>query len=119
MASPHTAGMLAYLLSLYPHKTFDPFTGEMLPEMLQEQRPFLGSFQSTYELAYSYMPSMVSRFLPPPVLVRAVSEVSDAKTLTPKQLKAALIALSSKDMLKDIPSDTVNLLIFNNYTTSH
>ncbi|KAJ7122074.1 peptidase S8/S53 domain-containing protein [Mycena epipterygia] len=29
MASPHTAGMLAYLLSLYPSKSFDPELGMM------------------------------------------------------------------------------------------
>jgi cerevisin len=31
-------------------------------------------------------------------------------------MKKALIALSSKNMLSDIPADTVNLLAFNNAT---
>ena len=31
MASPHTAGLLAYLLALYPLKTFDPDTSSFTP----------------------------------------------------------------------------------------
>jgi cerevisin len=38
-------------------------------------------------------------------------------TLTPVQLKKALIALSSKEKLATLPPKTPNLLIFNNATT--
>ncbi|KAJ7500419.1 peptidase S8/S53 domain-containing protein [Mycena galericulata] len=41
MASPHTAAMLAYLLSLYLSKMFNPEIEEMpLPAMMQQQRSF-------------------------------------------------------------------------------
>ncbi|PNS13902.1 Subtilisin-like protease [Sphaceloma murrayae] len=61
MASPHIAGLLAYLLSLQPSK----------------------------DSAY------------------AVAEI------TPKELKANLLAISTKNALTDVPSDTTNLLAWN------
>ena len=73
-----------------------------------------------YETAFSVMPSWASRFLPPPSLIGASNDVApgEYKTLSPPELKAALIGLSSKDLLTEIPKDTINLLIFNNYTRS-
>jgi len=41
------------------------------------------------------------------------------KTLSPKQLKQALLSLASSGMLKDLPKDTANLLIFNNATVGY
>lgn len=61
MASPHIAGLLAYLLSLQPAK----------------------------DSAY------------------AVADIS------PKELKANLIAIGTKDALTDVPSDTFNILAWN------
>lgn len=61
MASPHIAGLLAYLLSLQPSK----------------------------DSAY------------------AVAEI------TPKQLKANLLAISTKNALTDVPSDTANVSLIN------
>ncbi|TFY54173.1 hypothetical protein EVG20_g9818, partial [Dentipellis fragilis] len=119
MASPHTAGLLAYLLSIYPHATFDPSLDSLVPAQLNEKAPFAGSFSGMYEAAYSFAPNWVSGFLPPPGLVKHVVGAQDKeyKTLSPPELKAALIALSTKGLLTEIPTDTVNLLIFNNYTT--
>jgi len=117
MASPHTAGLLAYLLSIYPHSTFDPSTSSLVPTGLNAQRPFSGSFTSLYESVYSVMPHWVSRFLPPPRLIEAVTGPDDVQPLSPADLKAALIGLASEGILKEIPTDTVNLLVFNNFTT--
>jgi cerevisin len=69
MASPHIAGLLAYLLSLQPSK------------------------DSGYAIA----------------------------DITPKKLKANIIAIASKNKLSDVPSDTTNILAWNgggssNYT---
>jgi len=36
--------------------------------------------------------------------------------LTPNLMKKAIVALSSKDKLSDIPVDTINFLIYNNAT---
>ncbi|KAF2154704.1 vacuolar serine protease [Myriangium duriaei CBS 260.36] len=61
MASPHIAGLLAYMLSLQPSK------------------------DSAYAVA----------------------------DITPKELKANLLAISTKNALTDVPSDTANLLAWN------
>jgi cerevisin len=37
-------------------------------------------------------------------------------SLTPKELKDKIINLATKNILKNIPVDTPNLLVFNNYT---
>ncbi|KAI0302284.1 peptidase S8/S53 domain-containing protein [Multifurca ochricompacta] len=118
MASPHTAGVLAYLLSIYPSATFDPSSSSLVPPELNTQRPFTGSFTRLYESTYNIMPRWVSGFLPPPQLVQAVVQSPiEVKPLSPAGLKAALVGLSSKGLLSEIPKDTVNLLVFNNFTS--
>ncbi|KDQ56403.1 hypothetical protein JAAARDRAFT_179929 [Jaapia argillacea MUCL 33604] len=119
MASPHTAGMLAYLLSIYGTTTFSPFISEdMVPASLQTQFSSAG-FSSIYAIARSSLPSWVAAFLPTPELVDAVAPIPDGpQTLTPLQLKKALIALGTKDVLAELPAQTVNILIFNNATTA-
>jgi len=118
MASPHTAGMLAYLLSIYPSAAFDPLLGpDFLPPSLSFQSTSAG-FTSVYALAHAALPSWVSEFLPSPRLLDIVDGVAPTgpPTLTPEQLKKALVALSSTDMLATLPPKTANLLIFNNAT---
>jgi cerevisin len=66
MASPHTAGLMAYLLSIYPSATFDPSLSSLVHLEFNAQRPFTGSFTSLYGFAYTVMPRWVSDFLPPP-----------------------------------------------------
>lgn len=54
--------------------------------------------------------------MPLPDIIGGGSDVpafDENKLLSPVQLKAALIALSIKHILTEIPSDTVNLLAFN------
>lgn len=63
MASPHVAGLIAYILSLEPDRSSE--------------------FYSTL--------------------------------LSPKELKDKILKLATKDKLSKIPSDTKNLLIYNNY----
>ncbi|PCH35720.1 hypothetical protein WOLCODRAFT_28089 [Wolfiporia cocos MD-104 SS10] len=110
MASPHTAGILAYLLSLYPSATFNPHVApSFAPAPLQAQ-----PLAQAYALAHSVLPSWVATFLPPPQLVAPVP--TPAPTLTPKQLKLALLALATEGALMTVPKDTPNLLIFNNAT---
>jgi cerevisin len=118
MASPHTAGLLAYLLSIYPSVEFDPLLGpDFLPPSLSTQYTSTG-FASIYALAHAVLPAWVSDFLPPPRFLDVVDGVAPTgpPTLTPAQLKKALIALSTKDVLATLPDKTPNLLIFNNAT---
>ncbi|KAJ6573411.1 peptidase S8/S53 domain-containing protein [Mycena vulgaris] len=88
VASPHAAGMLAYLLSLYPSETFDPEL-EMTPRAGETQR----AFALAYLVAHAALPRWAA-------------------------LKKALLTLASKGKLSGLPAETVNLLIFNNATTS-
>lgn len=121
MASPHTAGLLAYLLSLYPSATFNPnVLPDLVPAMMETQAVSPLSLSNVYAFAWQVMPSWASRFLLPPALVQeVVAPVPGApKTLTPKQLKLALLALSTENALDDLPTGTPNLLIFNNATTA-
>ncbi|KAJ7108422.1 peptidase S8/S53 domain-containing protein [Mycena crocata] len=116
MASPHTAGMLAYLLSLYPSKNFDPV---LKSEPAPIGQHVFGIPLSTpmYVLARAALPRWVADFLPAPPSVDVVAPTPETP-ITPKQLKQALLDLSSKDMLTDLPAETVNLLIFNNQTNA-
>jgi len=119
MASPHTAGLLAYLISIYPSPTFDPSPPSLIPPLeLNAQRPFTGSFTRLYESVYNVMPRWVSGFIPPPRLIEAVTASTEFKPLSPADLKSALVRLASKGLLAQIPNDTVNLLVFNNFTSN-
>lgn len=119
MASPHVAGLLAYLLSIYPSPSFDPvFDKEENLVSIESQRILSGS-SSLYDIAYSVLPEWIAVFMPSPSLVEAATApVPKRPTLTPLQLKKALLALSSQGMLTDLPDRTVNLLVFNNATSS-
>ncbi|KAJ6590090.1 serine-type endopeptidase [Mycena vulgaris] len=118
MASPHTAGMLAYLLSLHGD-TFNPEL-EMIPSVVQLQRPFALALSSpAYLFAHAALPRWAAGFLPAPRVALEEPAVAPVpKKITPAQLKKALLALASKGKLSDLPAETVNLLIFNNATTA-
>ena len=116
MASPHTAGLLAYLLSLYPSVQFNPDVTPASANIFQEQPAHM--FGSVYALAHYVLPSWAASFLPPPELVLDVAPVP-LSTISPAQMKLALLALATEDALLDVlPSGTPNLLIFNNATTA-
>ena len=129
MASPHTAGVLAYLLSIYPSPEFNP-TFDSAEDLisLHSQRIFSSPLSSVspsslYALAHQALPPFISSYLPSPgffnLVLRetAVAPVPEKPTtLTPLQLKKALVQLASPGLLTDLPAKTVNLLIFNNAT---
>ncbi|ORX38809.1 peptidase S8/S53 domain-containing protein [Kockovaella imperatae] len=104
MASPHICGLLAYLLSIHPSVTFS------LADVDSQDS------SSIYTSAYSLLPKLFQAVLPAPTL--NVAPIPKNGTLTPKQLKKALIALASPGMLTDLPAGTPNLLAFNNATYS-
>ncbi|KAH9072766.1 subtilisin-like serine protease [Lactarius deliciosus] len=118
MASPHTAGVLAYLLSIYPSVTFNPLYLVARPSRTQCATPLHRLLHPSYQSVYSIMPRWAGGFLPSPRLLDAFT-APEFKPLSPADLKDALIKLSSKGLLSEIPKDTVNLLIFNNYTRYH
>ncbi len=116
MASPHTAGMLAYLLSLYPSTDFNPeLTGDMVPPEFALFAP--ASFSTVYSSVHAVLPSWVTVFLPSPATVEDVAPTpKEPIAITPKQLKRALLALSTAGVFATLPDLTPNLLIFNNAT---
>jgi cerevisin len=115
MASPHVAGLLAYLLSLHPSAKFSP---EVSPDLAAQPALFTtSSFSNVYAAAHAALPSWVSGFLPAPELVEEVAPApKHPSTLTPLQLKKAVLALATSDVLTTLPDHTPNLLIFNNAT---
>lgn len=117
MASPHICGLLAYLLSIHGSETFS------LTDLLDQYAPVEESSKmSLYARAYSLLPPMAQAVLPVPATASAsddlVAPIPKNGTLTPAQLKKALLALSSPGMLTDLPAGTPNLLAFNNATTT-
>jgi len=130
MASPHTAGLLAYLLSIYPSEEFSPvFDSADELVSLQSQRvlasPFGGasSPSSIYAMVHKALPPFITSYLPSPRLFDLVTDSDSVapipKPITPAQLKKALIALSSSGLLTDLPDKTPNLLIYNNATAAY
>ena len=117
MASPHVAGLLAYLLSIYPSEEFNPIleAGDypVITTQLVE-----GSFNSIYAKTRSALPSWISALLPSPSMMNIIGNVGpiEQPTITGAQLKKAVIALAGRELLSDIPEDTPNLLVFNNAT---
>ena len=124
MASPHTAGLLAYLLSIYPSEKFDPIFDDDLNllSLAQPQHTFALP-SSVYAVVHAALPGWARVFLPSPVLAEKIGLTAPVprkpKTLTPAQLKEVLIKLSTKDVISDLPPNTVDRLIFNNYTRSY
>ena len=119
MASPHVAGLVAYLLSIYPSKTFNPPTSEPLPDLgFENQHPF-SRISSVYSFVHASLPNSIARFLPSPEFFEPVAPIPDLpQTLSPQDMKRALIALASEGKLTELPDKTPNLLVFNNATES-
>ena len=113
MASPHTAGLLAYFLSLYPSKSFNPHVSAFIPPPAIQSVP-QRAFGTILTFAHAALPSWMSSMLPPPIL-ETVAPIP-FPTLTPAQLKDALIALATPGALTKLRARTPNLLIFNNAT---
>ncbi|KAJ6575610.1 peptidase S8/S53 domain-containing protein [Mycena vulgaris] len=105
MASPHTAGLVAYLLGIYPSSTFDPIFGQTAPPA-PAQSPF-----SVYAALRAALPRPLASLLP---AAWASEPAARPDTLTPAQMKLALLGLATPGKLSGLPVNTPNLLIFNN-----
>ncbi|KAG6332430.1 hypothetical protein ID866_6658 [Astraeus odoratus] len=112
MASPHTAGLMAYLLSIYPSVTFNPAVknGVVSPD-------FTDRYAALYAMAYTALPRWIADYLPPPQFFTPVPS-GDVTVLSPKDLKQAIIDLSTKRIIGDVGDGSPNRLIFNNATTN-
>jgi cerevisin len=125
MASPHTAGLLAYLLSLQGSETFNPVFDS------KKEVYTVSSWNPTGAIM-AVLPRWMSAFIPANLIEDVIPSESDDQFynddgtldvtqfggITPAQLKGALIDLGLPDKLNDLPPKTINLLIFNNATDS-
>ena len=124
MASPHTAGLLAYLLSIYPSIEFNPTfdSAENLVSLHSQHTLSVSNSafpSSLYAMAHQALPSFISSYLPSPEFMDILTNVAPipSKKITPKQMKKAVENLGTSGVLTDISADTVNLLIYNNCTS--
>ena len=80
--------------------------------------PAFASLQRVYSIARAALPDSIASFLPTPksAIVVPLVPTQGFPTLTPKELKDALISLATPEKLTMVPDDTPNLLIFNNAT---
>jgi len=130
MASPHTAGLLAYYLSLQGTATFHPKIETVATAPVVGQ---LTRWNPTAAIM-AVLPRWMSALIPVSQAIQEVLPSSDDDAsfykdgfldvtqfggITPAQLKGALLELGLKDKLADLPPKTINLLIFNNATDSH
>ncbi|KAH7334794.1 protease [Rhizoctonia solani] len=121
MASPHTAGLLAYYLSLHGTATFNPKISE---------NSLVSNWNPTGAIM-AILPGWMTAFIPAsfveqsmPASVSSESfynadgtlDVTQFGGITPAQLKSALIEIGERNKLADLPPNTINLLIFNNAT---
>ncbi|KAL1744814.1 peptidase S8/S53 domain-containing protein [Schizophyllum fasciatum] len=112
MASPHVAGLLAYLLSIYPSASFNPSVEE--PKVF-----FDAPLAQAQKTLFSVARNILANFLPIAPSAELLAPVpKDPKPLSPAQLKQALLDLATKGVLDDLPTGTPNLLIFNNATSA-
>jgi len=115
--------LLAYLLSIYPSESFDPNLGAIDLSKRFPLSSAISPTDPTFASVFAFARRLLAVFNKDEakradvVLYTPGEDVAAVpKTLTPKQLKAALLALASPNMLSDLPKDTPNLLIFNNAT---
>lgn len=105
--------MMAYLLSIYPSTSFNPPIPKKSDLVMSTTSE---TYQSLLSLARATFPGWMTYLLPAPAPVSDFAPIPSEPELTTEQMKKALIALSSKDKLSDLPADTVNYLIYNNAT---
>ncbi|KAJ7905903.1 peptidase S8/S53 domain-containing protein [Mycena leptocephala] len=108
MASPHTAGLVAYLLGIYPSATFDPVFGK---EFLMQSQHQFDAPSRIYAVLRAVLPHPFASLLP------ASRAFVRPDMLTPADMKVALLGLATRGKLTGVPADTSNMLIFNNATT--
>ena len=118
--------MLAYLLSIYPSESFDPKVGSIDLSKRFSLSSVIGPTDPTFAPVFSFASRLLAVFSKDEakradaVLYTPGEGVAPIpKTLSPKQLKQALLTLASPSKLSTMPKDTPNLLIFNNATVGY
>ncbi|GAB1523234.1 proteinase B [Rhizoctonia solani] len=123
MASPHTAGLLAYYLSLHGTATFNPVLSDASKALVSNWNPTAAVMAILPNWMSAFIPaSFIEKNMPVSVSVESFYnedgslDVTQFGGITPAQLKQALIDLGERGKLSALPENTVNILIFNNAT---
>jgi cerevisin len=119
MASPHVAGLLAYYISIHGSATFDPILKSDMAPPVADFSSCISAFGTLFKLVQRSLPAWMTGYFP--TLPEAVIETTTAPiphfpTMTPQQLKTAVVELATEGVLSGLPVKTVNKLIFNNAT---
>jgi cerevisin len=126
MASPHTAGIVAYLLSLYSSNSTS-VPSSQLPIPLSSLCSIITNEHPHFRLATVL--NVIKQIIPRRI-TDSIMATYQAKpfvdtyqggfdvaavpgTLSPLQMKKLVIGMATADVLTDLPRDTPNLLIFN------
>jgi len=103
MATPHIAGLTAYLLALYGSPSFNPSLIDPTLDAAAFQTPLL-------QKAMSLLPNYVAAFIPQTIRSALIAPTPKVPTLTPAKLKKAILALATVDALSgELPVGTPNL----------
>jgi len=114
MASPHVAGLIAYLLSIHPHETFDPlFAPNSVPDVSLTETSVNPTWNTILSVLHYFVPSYFQGAVPPPV-EEAFAPIPPK--MSPAMMMRALKMLSTRGALTDVGKDSPNLLVFNNFT---
>lgn len=124
MATPHIAGLLAYLLSIYGSADFEAEgTRAAVDEATVQYRAVRSWAAQALAALHPWVPAALrpawEMWLPAaraPVVAKADDGISSA--LTPKELRRALLRFASDGMLEGLDQTTVNRLAYNNATTT-
>ena len=126
MASPHAAGVVADLLSLYSSNSTlasgiqKPVPPSSVASIVTKEYPTLG-FTAILNAAMSRMPNWLANALFATYQAKPFVDTYEGGydvaaipgTLSPLQMKKLVIAMATSDALANLPSDTPNLLVSN------
>lgn len=119
MATPHIAGLMAYLLSIYGSADFAKLAAPTAVPARRSQRAAVRAWAHKALFAlHAFLPTTLQPVLDAYLPLdehAAVSFIDSA--LHPKDMKAALGRFASKGVLGGLEEDTVNKLAYNNATT--
>lgn len=120
------AGLIAYLLSIYPNdKFYPPAEVDSFIPLAPAFERILSSSPTSSNPTFSALLSLAKAILPASLFsVEEKVETIDVMApipspITPSLLKKAIILLSSTGVLTDVGEGSPNLLVFNNYTSSY
>ncbi|KAJ9104955.1 hypothetical protein QFC19_003750 [Naganishia cerealis] len=141
MATPHLAGLMAYMIEIYGSESFPALSPSELVDLSvlggadEAELAALAAMETAgsseeeeqvgvYSSVYNVLPGFVKPFLPSPRLVASAAgftapapkKPSAPPALSPAQIKGLIVKLASKGMLTDVREGTPNLLAFNNAT---